>query len=97
METNQVSSRTTHRLDDLLQGTGPVRLDESLDGLARIEAHHLQYLPLPLGVAGAHVLANLEVAPDVRLVDVCRAVEDGQHQPAAEQELHVWPHRQPEA
>jgi hypothetical protein len=32
----------------------------------------------------------------VRLVDVGRAVEDWQHQPAAEEELHVWPQRQPE-
>lgn len=83
-------------MDDLLQSAGPVRLDEALDGLARVEAHHLQHLPLPLAVAGAHVLADLEVAPDVRLVDVGRAVEDWQHQPAAEEELHVRPQREPE-
>jgi hypothetical protein len=33
----------------------------------------------------------------VRLVDVGRAVEDGQHQPAAEEQLHVRPQREPEA
>jgi hypothetical protein len=32
----------------------------------------------------------------VSLVDVGRAVEDGQHQPAAEEQLHVRPQREPE-
>lgn len=82
---NKPSKTSTHSLDDLLQGARPVRLDEALDGLACVKAHHLQHLPLPLTVAGAHVLPDLEVASDVSLVDVGRAVEDGQHQPAAEE------------
>ena len=73
-----------------------MRLDEALDGLAGVEAHHLQHPALALVVVGAHVAADLEVAPDVRLVDVGRAVEDGQHQPAAEEQLHVRPQREPE-
>lgn len=73
-----------------------MRLDESFDGLARVEAHHLERLPLPFVVVGAHVLADLEVAAHVGLVDVGRAVEDWQHQPTAEEELHVRPQRKPE-
>ena len=73
-----------------------MRLDEALDGLARVEAHHLQHPALALVVVGAHVAADLEVAPDVRLVDVGRAVEDGQHQPAAQEQLHVRPQREPD-
>jgi hypothetical protein len=87
--------RKTHCSDDLVQRLRTVRLDVALDGLARVEAHHLQHPPLALVVDGADVVADLEVAADVRLVDVGRAVEDGQHQPAAEQQLHVRPQRNP--
>jgi hypothetical protein len=88
--------RTTHGSDDPVERVGPVRVDEALDGLARVEAHHLQHPALALAVAGAHVGAHLEVAPDVRLVDVGRAVEDGQHQPAAQEQLHVRPQGKPD-
>ena len=54
-----------------------MRVDEALDGPARVEARHLQHPAVVLAVARAHVAADLEVAPDVRLVDVGRAVENG--------------------
>lgn len=54
-----------------------MRVDEALDGPAHIEARHLQHPAVVLAVAGAHVAADLEVVPDVRLIDVGHAVEDG--------------------
>jgi hypothetical protein len=73
----RTSKKKTHSSDDPVESVGPVRVDEVLDGPARVEAHHLQHPAVVLAVAGAHVAADLEVVLDVRLVDVGRAVEDG--------------------
>lgn len=54
-----------------------MRVDEVLNGPTRVEARHLQHPAVVLAVAGAHVAADLEVAPGVCLVVVGRAVEDG--------------------